>query len=175
MSKISISAYCAKHNITEEEVKAQIREGKLTGGPKMGVWYVNVDDLDGVAPSSVLKEPAQNLSSSNTPKQLIKLSTLDYISKSDVLELGLVSASSVQSTNIFKSAGEEIRAQTIGGKSGPFSDLMDSARDDCLKKLQSEAHRLKADAIIGIRFTTSEILPRVVEIMAYGTAVKILE
>lgn len=171
MSQISISAYCEKHNVTEDEVKAQIRNGDLVGGPKMGVWYV--DDIVGVDSSATLKEPQQQLSSNSTPKQLIILSTLDYISKKEILELGLVSASSVQSVNILKSVGAEIRSQTIGGKLETLSSLMDSVREDSLKKLQSEAYKLKADAIIGIRFSTSEVLQRGVEVMAYGTAVKI--
>ncbi|WP_218395580.1 YbjQ family protein [Alteromonas lipotrueae] len=175
MSQISISVYCEKHNITEDEVKAQIRNGELVGGPKMGVWYVDVDDIVGVDSSAILKEPQQQqLSSNSTPKQLIVLSSLDYISKKEILELGLVSASSVQSVNILKSVGAEIRSQTIGGKSETLSSLMDSAREHSLKKLQSEAYKLKADAIIGIRFSTSEVLQRGVEVMAYGTAVKVV-
>ena len=40
-------------------------------------------------------------------------------------------------------------------------------------RMEKEAEALGADAVIGVRFTTSAIMAGAAEILAYGTAVKL--
>ena len=42
-----------------------------------------------------------------------------------------------------------------------------------MQRLERDAQRLGADAVVNIRFTTSTIMQGASEILAYGTAVKI--
>ena len=47
------------------------------------------------------------------------------------------------------------------------------ARDEAYNRMVNEALDLNADAIIGVRFTTSVVMKGASEMFAYGTAVKV--
>lgn len=130
VGKISISAYCEKYNVTEEAVKAKINSGEVTGWFEQGVLYVEDNNLSRMQTPAACKKHEQSF---------IALSTLDFLPRREFIELGLVSGCSVQSVHLCTSVG------------------MDSTRDDCLKKIQYQANTLTADAVLGIRFSTSAI------------------
>ena len=61
----------------------------------------------------------------------------------------------------------------VGGEVSEYSRLMSAARDDAFKRMIQEAEALGADAVVNIRFTTSNVMQGMAEILAYGAAVKI--
>lgn len=187
MDYIKISAYCKTFDISEKEAIRRIRNGELKGKSSLGSWYVVVEDTSHFGDTDILKTSAKTELKTDpvkstlkpqrnfqTPKQKVKLSTLDYVSGKEIEELELITVSSVQSLNIFKQFGAEMRSQTVGGKSSSMSKLMQDMREDLLKELQDRAHRKRADAVIGIHFTSGEVLQNGLELMVYGTAVKII-
>ena len=50
--------------------------------------------------------------------------------------------------------------------------LLDEAREMAIKRMDEDARKLGADAIVGLRFMTSQIAQGAAEILVYGTAVK---
>lgn len=48
-----------------------------------------------------------------------------------------------------------------------------NSREEAYNRMVNDALDLNADAIIGVRFTTSMIMQGASEMLAYGTAVKI--
>ena len=52
--------------------------------------------------------------------------------------------------------------------------MMDNARNIATERMMFEAQSLGADAIVGVRYATSSIMQSAAEVMAYGTAVKII-
>jgi len=48
---------------------------------------------------------------------------------------------------------------------------MAESREQSIDRMIEEAHKLGANAIIGVRFSTTEIMQRAAEIMVFGTAV----
>ena len=52
---------------------------------------------------------------------------------------------------------------------------MGESREQALDRLRDEAVRVGADAVVGLRFTTSMITQGAAEILAYGTAVKLAD
>ena len=54
-----------------------------------------------------------------------------------------------------------------------YNEMMEKARDIAVNRMIDEASSMGADAIIGVRFTTSSIMQSAAEVMAYGTAVKL--
>ena len=60
---------------------------------------------------------------------------------------------------------------TFGGKLNTYSNLMQQSRKEAEDKLLKEALSYDADAIIGVKYTTSSIMQGTSEIMVYGTAV----
>jgi uncharacterized protein YbjQ (UPF0145 family) len=86
--------------------------------------------------------------------------------------IGIVRGSTVRARNI----GRDIFAglkNIIGGEISEYTKLLADSREEALERMLKDAHRLGADAVVGVRFTTSQVMQGAAEIMAYGTAVKL--
>ena len=59
----------------------------------------------------------------------------------------------------------------VGGEITDYTKMMAESREQSLDRMVEEAESLGANAIVGIRFTTSMIMQSASEILAYGTAV----
>ena len=85
--------------------------------------------------------------------------------------LGVVFGCCVQ----MKHLGKDIRAvgrNLIGGESKSYTELMEEARRTAMQRLITDAEKIGADAIIGMRYATSQVMTGAAEIIAFGTAVK---
>lgn len=83
---------------------------------------------------------------------------------------GLVQGSTVEAKNI----GHDISAgfkNLMGGEIDDYSSLMKKARNIAIKRMVREAEAKGANAIVGMRYQTSEIMSMASEVIAYGTAV----
>ena len=85
--------------------------------------------------------------------------------------LGLVKGSTVRARNIGRDIGAGIKS-IIGGEVKTYTEMTMNARDEAYNRMVNDAINKKADAIIGVRFTTSMIMQGASEMLAYGTAVK---
>jgi uncharacterized protein YbjQ (UPF0145 family) len=86
--------------------------------------------------------------------------------------LGVVRGNTVRA----KWFGKDILAglrQIVGGELTEYTEMMTEAREEAVKRMVDEASKLGADAIISIRFTSSDVMSNAAEILAYGTAVKL--
>ncbi|EQL95286.1 heavy-metal-binding family protein [Vibrio parahaemolyticus VPCR-2010] len=63
----------------------------------------------------------------------------------------------------------------VGGEIRGYTEMMTEARDIAIQRMVEQANQKGADAIVGIRFTTSSIVDGSSEILAFGTAVKLVE
>ena len=88
--------------------------------------------------------------------------------------LGLVEASSVVSPGLEKGISAAF-SMLGGGKVSVFEDLLKQARTHARSDLEAAAAALHADAVLGFRYATSEVGQGVCEVIAYGTAVKLLK
>ena len=61
----------------------------------------------------------------------------------------------------------------VGGEIDEYTKLMANAREEAIDRMIADAERIGADAIINVRFTSSQIMQGASEILAYGTAVKL--
>ena len=85
--------------------------------------------------------------------------------------ISLVSGVSVLTKNIGKDFGAAFKNLT-GGEMKAYSELLDQSQTLAVQRMMEKAQNMGADAIIGIRFTTSSITQGGAEVLAYGTAVK---
>ena len=86
--------------------------------------------------------------------------------------LGIVKGSRVKAAHL----GRDIMAglkNLVGGEVREYSELLTSVRDAAMQDMIKEAQDMGANAIVGIRFASSQIASGMAEILAYGTAVKI--
>lgn len=97
----------------------------------------------------------------------------EFIANREVEEmLGIVRGSTVRARNI----GRDIFAglkNIVGGEIAEYTKLLADSREEALYRMQEDAQRLGADAVINVRFTTSAVSQGMAEILAYGTAVKL--
>ncbi|XLS27490.1 YbjQ family protein [Flavobacteriaceae bacterium M23B6Z8] len=61
----------------------------------------------------------------------------------------------------------------IGGEISEYTKLLADAREQSLHRMLEDAKKLGADAVVNVRFTTSQVMQGAAEILAYGTAVKL--
>ena len=98
------------------------------------------------------------------------LTTTDLKTEYEVL--GIVRGNRVKAVHI----GKDIKAffrSIVGGDVSDYTELLEKTRDNAMEEMIKEAEQLGANAIIGIRFSSSQISQGSSEIMVYGTAVKI--
>jgi len=84
--------------------------------------------------------------------------------------LGIVSGSVVLARNLGRDILAGLR-NIAGGEIKEYTELMATARDIALKRLKEKALKMGANAIIGVRFSSSAIMGGAAETLAYGTAV----
>ena len=192
MKYIKLKAYSAKHGLNEKDVIQKIRDGELVGQIKMGMWYVNdPENIDTYAETDLFKvEPSPTRNEQRTNKgqrvpknhattkkynfkhyKKIEVTTLEYVPNKTIASFTMVSASVIKSKNLFTSFLSDFKSLTIGGKSDKMSNMMDDIRDEVIEEMQKKAHAVGADAVIGIRFVSAELMSEAMELMGYGTAV----
>ena len=99
------------------------------------------------------------------------LLTIDHVPGTEFEPLGLVDGSVVTAltpSRSFVAAFDEL----IGGEQLEYSKLLAEARQTAVERMMAAAEVLKADAIVNIRYCTSEVTSVAAEVVAYGTAVK---
>ncbi|WP_432620806.1 YbjQ family protein, partial [Butyricicoccus sp.] len=62
----------------------------------------------------------------------------------------------------------------VGGEIVGYTQMLEEARQIAVKRMVDEAKALGADAIIGVRYGSSQVMAGAAEVIAYGTAVRIL-
>jgi uncharacterized protein YbjQ (UPF0145 family) len=85
---------------------------------------------------------------------------------------GLVRGSSVRARHL----GKDISAifkNMVGGELEEYTKLLAEAREQAVDRMISEARSRGANAILGMRFSSSEISSGAAEVLAYGTAVRL--
>ena len=86
--------------------------------------------------------------------------------------LGEVFGLTVRSRNIGSQFGAGLKSILGGELKGMTKALIDS-REQVIERMVAEAEAKGANAVVGMRFDTSEMGANWTEICAYGTAVKI--
>ncbi|PIQ92169.1 MAG: hypothetical protein COV70_01280 [Parcubacteria group bacterium CG11_big_fil_rev_8_21_14_0_20_39_22] len=101
------------------------------------------------------------------------ITTTENIAGKDIKEvLGLVRGNTIRAKHIGKDIIAGLRT-IIGGEIKEYVEAMNEAREQSLERMEKQANDLGADAIVGVRFTTSQVLSGAAELLVYGTAVKL--
>ncbi|RSL30515.1 YbjQ family protein [Salibacterium salarium] len=86
--------------------------------------------------------------------------------------LGIVKGNTVRARHLGKDFVGGLR-QIVGGKMKEYEEMFLEARDYAEHEMRGKAQELGADAIVGIRYSSSSIMNGTSEVMVYGTAVKL--
>lgn len=87
-----------------------------------------------------------------------------------VKSLGVVRGVLVRSRSVFGTIGASLQT-LVGGNITLFTELCEQTRADAFEMMVSHAEEMGANAVIGIRYDTTEIMQGVTEVLCYGTAV----
>lgn len=102
----------------------------------------------------------------------ILITTCEQLADRPTLEvLGLVRGNAVRARHV----GIDILAgfrNLIGGEIRDYTQLLGQSREQSLDRMAEQARQLGANAIVGVRFTTSMVMGGAAEMLAYGTAVR---
>ncbi len=84
--------------------------------------------------------------------------------------VGLVRGNTIRARHL----GHDIVAALkglVGGEISEHKKMVGDSREQSLDRMRAEAVGRGANAVLGVRFTTSMVLPGTSEILAYGTGV----
>jgi len=99
------------------------------------------------------------------------IATSDAISgKRIVRVIGLVKGNTVRARNIGRDVVAGLR-NIVGGEILEYTKLLAEAREQAIDRMIVDAGERGANAIVGMRFTTAQIMEHAAELLAYGTAV----
>ncbi len=103
----------------------------------------------------------------------ILIVTMNDIPGYEIVEVyGEVFGLLARSRNLFSTVGAGLKS-IVGGEIGGYTKLLTDSRIEATERMKEAAAKKGANAIIAMRFDTSEIGNNMNEVAAYGTAVKV--
>ena len=90
--------------------------------------------------------------------------------KTVVKTIGLVKGSTIRARHLGRDIMAGLRG-VVGGEITEYTKMMAESREQALQRMEEEATTQGANAVIGLRFTTSMVMQNASEILAYGTGV----
>ena len=101
----------------------------------------------------------------------MKLLSIEYIPGQEIEALGMVKGTVVQTKNIGRDFMAGMKT-LVGGEIVGYTEMLNEARQIAVKRMVDEAKELGADAVIGVKYGSSQVMTGAAEVIAYGTAVK---
>jgi len=98
------------------------------------------------------------------------VTTFEVPGKTIKKSLGLVRGNTIRARHLGRDIAAGLR-NIVGGEITDYTKMMAESREQALDRMVEEAESLGANAIVGMRFTTSMIMQSASEILAFGTAV----
>jgi len=95
----------------------------------------------------------------------------DFISGKELETLRLVRGSTIRSKHLGKDLMAGLKT-IVGGELTGYSEMINEARAIATKRMVEDAESLSADAVINIRYATSNVAQGAAEVLVYGTAVR---
>jgi len=101
------------------------------------------------------------------------VTTTDDVAGMEVAEtLGLVCGNTVRARFFVRDFLAGLK-NLVGGEVSTYTRMIAEAREQAIVRMIEQADEKGADAVIGVRFTTSAVMRSSAEVLAYGTAVKL--
>ncbi len=101
---------------------------------------------------------------------MILTTTDDIPGRSITKTLGLVRGNTIRARHIGKDISAAFK-NLAGGEITDYTKMLAESREQSIDRLIADAETLGANAVVGIRFTTSSVMQGAAEILVYGTAV----
>lgn len=103
---------------------------------------------------------------------MLVITSSDICGKEITHTLGMVRGTTVRARHIGKDILAILR-NIVGGEVHEYTKMLAESREQAIDRMIQEAKMLHADAIVSVRFSTSNITKGAAEVLVYGTAVQI--
>lgn len=103
---------------------------------------------------------------------MIVVTTADVAGSVITETLGMVRGSSIRTRHVGRDVMAMMR-NLAGGEVHEYTKVLAEAREQAIDRMVEEAQALGADAIVTVRFQTSEVMTGAAEMLCYGTAVRL--
>lgn len=101
------------------------------------------------------------------------ITTTEHVPGREVAQiLGLVKGNTIQTRHLGSHVVAALKS-LVGGEVKGYVKALTTAREEATARMLEEAGVLGADAIICMRYSTSQVMSGAAEILVYGTAVKL--
>lgn len=101
---------------------------------------------------------------------MICTTTDAIVGKKIVRTIGLVRGNTIRTRHI----GHDLMANLknlVGGEIADYTKMIAESREQALDRMMAQAVANGANAVVGVRYATSEMMEHAAELLAYGTAV----
>lgn len=104
-------------------------------------------------------------------RTIMQLSNLESLPGHHILkQLDVVYGSTVRSKHVGRDFMAGLK-NIVGGELKGYTELLEESRQEAMDRMITKAKNMGANAIVGIRFSTSNIAQGASELFVYGTAV----
>jgi len=104
---------------------------------------------------------------------MIMITTEQIEGKRITETLGLVRGSTIRARHVGRDIMASLR-NIVGGEIKDYTVMLAQAREEAIQRMIEQAEKMGANAIVSARFVTSMVMSGAAEMVAYGTAVKIV-
>ena len=101
---------------------------------------------------------------------MIVTTGLEVAGKRIVKTIGLVKGNTIRARHLGRDIAAVFR-NIVGGEVREYTKLIAEAREQAIDRMIDDAKAKGANAIIMVRFSTSQVMQGAAELLAYGTAV----
>jgi len=100
--------------------------------------------------------------------------TTEHVEGKRITEtLGLVRGSTIRARHMGRDIMAGLR-NIVGGEVKDYTVMLAQAREEAIQRMIEQAEKMGANAIVGTRIVTSMVMSGAAEMVAYGTAVKVV-
>ena len=100
--------------------------------------------------------------------------SIDHIPGKNYQVLGMVQGAMVQTVHAGKDIFNSFKT-LVGGELKSYTEMMNTSRATAASRMIDQANAIGADAILNVRYTSSQVMQGASEVLAYGTAVKFID
>jgi uncharacterized protein YbjQ (UPF0145 family) len=101
---------------------------------------------------------------------MIVVTTNDVSGRKIDRVLGMVRGNTIRTRHLGHDVSAMLR-NMAGGEVREYTKMLAEAREQAVDRMLEEATALGADAVVGVRFQTCEVMKGAAEMLCYGTAV----
>jgi uncharacterized protein YbjQ (UPF0145 family) len=87
--------------------------------------------------------------------------------------LGLARGSTIRARHVGRDIMAGLR-NIVGGEVKEYTVMLAQAREESIQRMIEQAEKIGANAIVSARFATAMVMSGAAEMLAYGTAVKVV-